>query len=79
MAIVDVSCVLALAALMFAIEMVFKWRQRRRPIGTIFTSETGTASGDPAVPHEAPVSHHHAGGHWDMGGHGGHGGGGHGH
>ncbi len=80
MVIVEVAGFVALAALLFSIETVINWLERRKPIGSILKSEAGDTSTLPAstVPSNAPGGQHHAsahhGGFGDHGGFGGHGG-----
>ena len=81
MVIVEVAGFVALAALLFSIETVIKWLERRKPIGSILRSEAGEASSSPtsAVPSDATGNHHTIGSHHHVDAH--HGGfdGGHGH
>ncbi len=81
MGVIEVAGFVALAALLFLIERVFKWLQRRNLTGNILRSEAGDtpAPPTPTAPFDASQSHHHADVH--HGGFGDHGGfgGGHGH
>jgi len=77
MGVIEVAGFVALAALLFSIEMVFKWLRRRNLTGNIFRSEAGDTSSPPAptMP-DALQGHHHAGvHHGGFGDHGGFGGG----
>ena len=80
MGVVEVAGFVALAALLFLIERIFKWLQRCNLTGSILRSETGEAVSPLAsVMPGTSQGHHHAGVHHS--GFGDHGGfdGGHGH
>ena len=87
MALAGVIGFVALAVLLVVIEALFRWRQRRRQIGSILLSDNGSTlplstapSDDSGSSHHDHHHHsgHHGGDHGGMGGHGGFGGG-HGH